>query len=419
MKSTLICTVGTSLFKPNLFNLPSAEKDYENWLSKQPEDDRQYLSYEFIKSLKAASDKLKAALDKKDCEAALDEKDFEHLAELLGRVPGTTRLCGAEINSITDLIQREYCTKNCTLFFCHSATPDGQHIAEILRRYYKQKGHHTEPQEIEHLQDAQPKLFRTKGLRNLAKKMSRIIYDKKAQFCAINATGGYKAQIAIGVLMGQALEVPVYYKHELFSEIIAFPPMPISLDFRLWLEKSELLTALERWEKIKGMVARQDLEQMVAWQDVDEEWDERMEALVERVDIDGKVYLEISPTGQIFHETFKGRFESVRSRVLPSPVLENEKRTPRLSNHGWGNARKPILDFLQKIVDECPYVRTCYGDYWNPTLPSPVLFRLRGEEIEGIFSNGTWTVKFIVETSANTPEQRAACVADMNRLTEN
>ena len=81
-----------------------------------------------------------------------------------------------------------------------------------------------EAREIDDLQDADPKRFRTKGLRNLAKVVCGVIRDYGAANCAINATGGYKAQIAIAVLMGQALGVPVYYKHERFDEIIAFPP---------------------------------------------------------------------------------------------------------------------------------------------------------------------------------------------------
>jgi putative CRISPR-associated protein (TIGR02619 family) len=386
MRNTLISTVGTSLFKPNLFNLPTSES-YDGWLAKQPEQDRDYLSRELIESLRTE----------------LHNQNWQELAKTLCDIPGITRLCGAEVNSITDLIARGYCAENSKLVFCHSATADGRHIANILQHYYKAKGHQSESQEIEDLQDANPKLFRTKGLRNLAKTVSKIVREQDANFCAINATGGYKAQIAIGVLMGQALGVPVYYKHELFSEIIAFPPMPIGLDFSLWLEKSGWLTALDRGE-------------MVSWQEVKPDWDERMEALVERTQVDSKEYLELSPTGQIFHETFKGRFESDRDRVLPPPVQNNQKEQPRLPNHSWGNARTPILNFLEKIVAECPYVRACRTDYWNPDLSSPLLFRLKGDQIEGTYSNGTWTVKFIVETSANTPGQSAACVADLNRI---
>jgi putative CRISPR-associated protein (TIGR02619 family) len=400
--NTLICTLGTSLFKPNLFGLPSME-NYQDWLSKQPKQDQQYLSSDLIANLKNA----------------VDNKAWKILAENLVNIPGTTRLCGAEINSITDIIKRQYCEDKCLLLFCHSDTEEGEYIASILRYYYEAKGHQSNLHKIEFLQDKEPKLFRTKGLRNLAKTISRVIYNQGSKYCAINATGGYKAQIAIGVLIGQALSIPVYYKHELFSEIISFPPMPIGLDFNLWLKTNELLTALERWEKIKGIVEKHDIEKMVKLPDEYEKWDERIETLIERIEIDGITYLEISPTGQIFHETFKGRFESVRSQVLPSSVPKIEKQQPRLPRHNWGNAETPILNFINKIVEDCPYVRACYTDYWNPDLPSPVLFHLKGEEIEGIFSNGTWTVKFIVETSATTPEQRDACVADLNHLTEN
>lgn len=390
---TLICTLGTSLFQSNLSKLPTVE-NYESWLSRQPEGDIPSLSSELIDSLKTTVTS--------NLNLEIKKQNWKSTAEYLSQLPGNVRLCGAEINSITDLIKHQYCTDNCDLVFCHSATPEGLQIAKILEYYYHIKGHKVKLEEIKDLQDKNPKLFRTKGLRNLTKTISQIIREKGSQFCAINATGGYKAQIAIGVLMGQALEVPVYYKHEHFSEIIAFPPMPIGLDFSLWLEISGWLNALDRPKEI------------VAQENIKEDWNEKMEALVERVEMDGKMYLELSPTGQIFHETFKGRFESDKDAVLPPPVPNHQKQPPDLTSHGWENARNPILNLLQKITDSCSYVRLCHTHYWSKDLPAPTLFRLKGEQIECIFSNGTWTVKFFVETSANTQGQRAACIADLN-----
>ncbi|MBK8182914.1 MAG: hypothetical protein IPK63_08420 [Candidatus Competibacteraceae bacterium] len=61
------------------------------------------------------------------------------------------------------------------------------------------------------------------------------------------------------------------------------------------------------------------------------DWDERLETLIERVffpawKLTVKRYLEISPTGQVFHETFEGRFESDRDRkFLPPAVLKRVK----------------------------------------------------------------------------------------------
>ena len=46
----------------------------------------------------------------------------------------------------------------------------------------------------------------------------------------INATGGYKAQIALAVAFGQANETQVFYKHEHFDQIIRFVKIPFSFD---------------------------------------------------------------------------------------------------------------------------------------------------------------------------------------------
>ncbi len=60
-----------------------------------------------------------------------------------------------------------------------------------------------------------------------------------------NTTGGYKAQIAIAVLIGQTLGVSAYYKHEKFPQIVAIPPMPVSFDYDL-LGHAGVLSSLEQ-----------------------------------------------------------------------------------------------------------------------------------------------------------------------------
>ena len=152
----------------------------------------------------------------------------------------------------------------------------------------------------------------------------------------------------------------------------------------------------------------------LAWAEAAEDWDERLEPLIERVEVDGTPYLELSPTGQIFHETFAGRFRSHKDRVLPAAVPPAQKRTPRLNDHSWGNARGPILRHPERVTHECPYVRGCGSTYWNPDLGEVSCFRLRCGEIKGVWSDGSWTVKFRVDTSAATEGQVEACLADLN-----
>ena len=295
----LLCTVGTSLFFPNLSGLRRTLADD----AARP-DDKKTIKPGF----RPVAENLASAY-----EAA----DWAAVSAALANLPPTERLCGAEINSIASLIANEYAPTNAGVYFFHSDTADGRAIAEILVRFHRGRGHApVEAVPVLDLQDQDPKRFRTKGLRNLAKVLCEKVRAHSSAACAINATGGYKAQIAVAVLLGQALGIPVYYMHERFSEIIAFPPLPIALDFEMWMCASGLLGALER-EPVKK-------------DSIQDEWDEKYESLVDAVAIDGVDFLELSAAGQIFHETFRERFRTDKDRVLPPPATRRPgPRHPR------------------------------------------------------------------------------------------
>ena len=362
--NTLLCTIGTSLFYPNLSNLDQ--------------------------NVHA------------DLAQAYREKDWRKVAEQLRQITPANRLCGAEINSVTDLL-REGAIEKVRLHLLYSDTDDGNAIAEILQAYFRADGWQVDIHRVAGLRDDDPKIFRTQGLRNLAKIFGeRVRESGGAGFCAINATGGYKAQIAIAVLMGQALDIPVYYKHERFDAIIGFPPMPVVLDFSIWQRASGMLMALNKPGAAEP------------YEHFHEDWDERFEPLVNREDIDGKSYLELSATGQIFHETFRSRFQQLKDASLPRPATNDEKRRPNLGQHSYQQAREPILRFLEKLGDEVPYVRFCHTIYWNPDLSQTPRFRLQDGGIQGIYSNGTWCVKFSVHTTADESHDLSGVAAALN-----
>lgn len=364
---TLLCTIGTSLVYPNLSNLIKEEQ----------------------------TDPIYAALAQ-----AYSDRDWSEVATQLHNVEPTERLCGAEINSVTDLLKQGIIEKGYLHLF-HSQTDDGEAIAQILQYYFTHDRWTVKIHCVEGLRDDKPNLFRTQGLRNLAKLFGERVRESRKNV-AINATGGYKAQIAIAVLMGQALDIPVYYKHERFDAIIPFPPMPVALDFSLWQRASGMFMALSRSNACEP------------WTDFREDWDERFETLINRVTIGNEDYLELSATGQIFHETFRSRFQMLRETSLPRDAHTREKRKPRLGNHGYNRARPSILHFLQKVTDARPYVRYCHSTYWSPDLSESTRFRLSGEEVQGIYSNGTWCVKFEVLTTTEDLDQLAGVVADLN-----
>ncbi len=367
----LICTVGTSLFQPNL-----------NALKDRLSEGR-------------VEDKYRALAE------AYQEKHWLTVAEELAKLPPADRLCGAEINSIDSMIQKGYAEVACGLYFLHSNTDEGAQVAEVLQHYYRQKKHKpVEAVPVPDLQDADPKLFRTRGLRNLAQKVAEVVRKHSPAACAINATGGYKAQIALAVVLGQAFGVTVYYKHERFSEVIAFPPLPVALDFELWLQASGMLEELASSQEIVP-AARYD-----------DAWDDRYESLVLREAIGSEEYLELSPTGQIFHETFRERFRSARDLILPPEAPAKEP--PRLENAGWPGKHPEIKAFLQRVTDEVPFVKHCFTKYFNPDLPETTRFLLRQGEVQGVYSDGKYCLKFGVQTTAQTEGQRAAAVAALN-----
>jgi len=364
LPTTLLCTVGTSLFHPNLDSVKEAE---------QP------------------------ALH-----AAYHGRDWESVAASLFELDPRERLCGAEINSVESLLQKGLVAGDVRLVFFRSDTDDGRDIGEVLCAYYALRGIETETVRIEHLQDADPQAFCRQGLRELAKAVCRTVREYSPAWCAINATGGYKAQIAVAVLLGQALGIPVYYKHERFDEIIAFPPMPVALDFDYWMEISGLLFDLAR----NNDVARFD--------DFEITDSEQLQSLINVESIDGEAYVELSPTGQIFHETFRMRFQDRLDQVLPPAVPGNQKQNPKWEDSGHIQNHPEIMDFMERLTKDIPQVRRCYTFWFNPRLQQRTRARYGAKGIETVLSDGKYTAKIGVETSAANDSQRRAMVARIN-----
>lgn len=326
--------------------------------------------------------------------------DWAAIANTLAELTPDDQRAGAEANSVASLVKNGFAEPNAGVFLFHSDTDAGRGVGTLLADYFRDRGH--APAEavcVPDLLDSDPKRFRTKGLRNLAKLLAVKIREYGAPSCGINATGGYKGQIAIAVLIGQAIGVPVYYKHERFSEIIAFPPLPIAFDFEVWMRASGLLTILEKEAQPRSALPG--------------EWDERYESLVEPTPIDGTEYLELSATGQIFHDTFRERFRTTRDQLLPPPAIT--KRPPKFGPHGVINRLKDKLTrFLQAVTDGVAQVTGCETTYCNPDRPEPLSFYETRGIVEGTYSDGTAAVRFRVDTTAQTDGQRAAVVAALN-----
>lgn len=315
MKNTLICTVGTSLFESNLKNLSdSTPEKPANW-----ERIKQYF----------------------------DNKNYKLLAKELIQVNPNSRICGAEINTIEAAKTKKWLQLQ-NLIFLVSDTPAGKDTGNLLKHYYELRNDlalkNIEIKEIENLQDPEPKNFKIYGLRNLVKVIGDLLNRYGLENCSIDATGGYKAQIAIAVLIGQALDIPVYYKHERFNEIIDFPSLPISLDYDLLGKNSHILTEFEKGEAIK----LSDIEK----------YDEKLKVFFDEIEEDGDYLLELNAIGQLYLTSFRLRYpKAIKLKELP----ESERKSPTFRDDHYP---KGFEDFVVKLWKENKWIKTCWSlDY--------------------------------------------------------
>jgi len=364
MKNTLICTVGTSL----LGNLKQTENPnlFSHLERRNPKD----LSL---------------------CLLNLDSED---------------RICGAEINSNTSILKKGLISERLFLYFLISETEDGQFLGGALTKYYLSNDNpwrfeHVECRILEGLTDASPERFRTEGLRNLVRAIANIVQHHSSEYILINSTGGYKAQISFAGMIGQALEIPVCYLFERFSEVIILPPQPISLDLNFWLEHVNTFFALEA----KGI-------------EFDPcETDQRFASLVDVIEVNGRKLAMLSAVGQLFHETFRYRFQQQRGRLLPTDSgLEPALKTIRYEDSNKGKHRG-LVTCLERLRD-VPYVIRIYTHYFNPDLSIQNYFRPSAKggafQIEGGYSDGKATTKFDIVTTSKTNSQRDAVLAVLN-----
>ncbi len=308
-RHTLLCTVGTSLFAGNLARLgPETPGRPPNW---------------------------------ENLRRAHDEGHLPRVVEELTRVSPAARLCGAEINTIEHIRRRREIDLR-RIVFLVSDTEAGRDTGEVLRRYFEARDDlaldAVEVEVIDRLQDEKPWDFKQHGLRNLVRVMGKHIRSFGPDQVAIDATGGYKAQIAIAALVGQALGVPVFYKHERFDSLIDFPPMPVAFDYALLGENAGMLAALEAGETLTASEAGSV--------------DARLRVLLAEVREGRETLYALSPIGQLFLESYRARHP--KPPVLPPAA---DRVPPRFRDDHYPAG---FRDFVEKVWRENDWIRSAH-----------------------------------------------------------
>ncbi|MCS7158709.1 MAG: putative CRISPR-associated protein [Blastocatellia bacterium] len=225
----------------------------------------------------------------------------------------------AETNSLSRLLK-----EGDHIVFLHSQTDEGKLCAEALRRHYEGEGYQARLQEVPDLTYTESR-FKMRGLRSLVATLIDLVRRERQQDreVLINATGGFKAEIAYATLVGLLFDVPVYYIHEAFREIIEMPPTPISWDYTLLADYEEF------FEWING-----DLRPTV-------EVDQRLRELPAEIRLlltEEEGFTLLSPAGEAFYEAYCDR------------LIQAEHVPILLSAQAWETYHKSAPD-VQQLFD--------------------------------------------------------------------
>lgn len=315
-RKVLICTVGTSFFSNLKYLSDKTENKPDNW--------------EIIKE-------------------NFDKQKWSELAKDFAIIDPNERLCGAEINTIEEAKKKKWLNLE-SLIFLVSDTEDGKNTGQVLKSYFEKRRDldlkSVEFEVIENLQDKKPKDFKIYGLRNLVRSVGKYIKRFGIDSIAIDATGGYKAQIAVAVLIGQALDIPVYYKHERFSEIIDFPALPISLDYDILGRNANILADFERNHSyLKSELGN---------------FDEKLKVFLTEIEDDNDSIFELNAIGQLYLTSFRLRYPKV---VKLTPIEDKNRKKPTFGDdHHYPIGFK---DFVERIWEENNWIKTSWSISYN------------------------------------------------------
>jgi putative CRISPR-associated protein (TIGR02619 family) len=200
----------------------------------------------------------------------------------------------AETNSLSRLLQ-----SNDRVTFLRSQTDEGRQCGEALAKHYENNAYPARIIEVPDLTYTESR-FKMRGLRSLVATLIEQIRQERGQGrqVLINATGGFKAEIAYATLVGLLFDAPVFYIHEAFQDIIEMPPTPIGWDYSLLA----------------------DYEDFFAWIDADlrrtAEVDARLRGLPQDVRLllaDEDDFTLLSPAGEAFYEAYHERLQAAEA----------------------------------------------------------------------------------------------------------
>lgn len=262
----------------------------------------------------------------------------------------------AETNSLPKIA-----TPDDEIVMLYTNTPEGARCAKQIEKYLNKQG-------WKELRTCQLSLqqnedqFERYGLRNLVD----ILVDEigKAQRnnreVIINATGGFKAEIAYTTMVGMIFQVPVKYIYQDFQKPITFPALPIVWNIDLLLEYESFFLWLDA-------EPRQQIDVEKRLKSVAETDRDRILQILLPPDAEDFVFL--SPAGEILWKRVNQQREL--GETVPEPpaseVTEKDKLSISLKDkkHHFPKGTK---EFAQKVAKLTAVEEIIGGNFENTTL---------------------------------------------------
>lgn len=219
-------------------------------------------------------------------------------AEILEYLSNDPKAASAETNSLLGIWQ-----PGDEVVLLHSDTEEGARAAELVQGYWQRKGACSVVRIPGLAYEAQG--FVDYGLKHFVQTLAGEIRKaaRAQKEVVINATGGFKAEIAYATALGLIFKVPVYYIHERFREVVTLPPSPFGWDSSALLYNEDFFDWIEAEPRTKPEV-ESHVKSLVHESEV--------RLLLEDTP-DG--YTMLSPLGQAYLEAF--RLELEQSQAIP------------------------------------------------------------------------------------------------------
>jgi len=276
---------------------------------------------------------------------------IEDALAILKRRDAFSRSAGAEVNSTEHILRGLKLSSGTTappfeMCFIVSETSEGKWAGKLLTRYYREIRSISACwwKAIPGLSPSDLGRLGRLGLEAYVDKSAGILRGASSRGvqCVINATGGFKAEISLAALVGQAVRVPVVHQFEGAARCIETPVIPLEFDPEAWLTNYDLFARLLKEREIaEGDFPFQELDSSII-------------GLLERSGDNGSTAYSRSPAVQLMYHGLMSRWANFMEE--PPPAKKGGTHRLVAAEHDLDRSEDGALEFVRSLVKKFPWV---------------------------------------------------------------